>query len=302
MSPNTESRAASAHSANYFPADTLARIAAKPYMRPAPRHSAQSINVLTLGLGDRVTRVFSACMLVGDTRTPNARRRLFRCGDVSVEDLSEFPAPHALDREALEEEIGIIVRGERTRFGDAMRPSGWFSSGVLGRRYAREWPSAASQVHATIAADDRTYAQPQLALLPIVTRESGATPEDETSMVIRTISEPQEAWEVSQAVEDMLVARHVNARYAEIAEEARHKGRAEIRPAVVVVEKEAPPTSDAETQALRSTLIGTQRRASECETMLRDVMSKMKTAEDEKKKAVSTAFESGVRHAKDVVG
>lgn len=296
-----------------FPADTLARLARKRYMQPAPRHGATAINVLTLGFGERVAAFFTACRQTGDTSGGNVRRRLFQCGDVTVEDLSSLPLDghrsdaelEAADQAALAEEVGIAVRGERARFGAEMRASGWFSGGVLGRRYARETATFETRPHAILGNGAGA------SLLTVAKSSIDAGDE----VTVRIVSTPADAREAAEAVADMLHGRHMNARAAAAfrqgaragyaaasgdaaredlrdAYEAELRARPVVRETVVVRMPAAP--QDAAPTPLR-------RRATDCEAALADVLRQLDATRAEHKKALSAAFESGVRNAKEVV-
>ena len=141
-----------------YPADAVDRLRRKPYLADLP---LQQLNVLGIGLGERVPQLFSSCALVSSSEG-NLCRSLWRCGQVNVLDLDRGGgAPTA----AAEEELEIVLSGQR-QFGKPMRPSGLVSSTLLGRAYGRDDVTLEDRPHALIMAQPYSGAVGELRPVP----------------------------------------------------------------------------------------------------------------------------------------
>ena len=279
-----------------FPEHTLAPLARKRVMRGAPQHGATGLNILTLGLGDAASRLFTRCTQMADTLGPSLHRRVWQCGDVRLEDLSAVVGASA---SRLGEELYVVARGERARWGGDMTPSGWFSRSVLGRECGRAQTCFETRPHAVIAHAD----EPQLLNLvaPHVRRgEAGiyvlrdaddlrAARRDIKDMLLErhvaaVVRAERERWEQKHAAKewsrlesDLACERRID----EACEAARRAARS--APAAVVVMPPHPAAVVVQ-QDCAAALAVLRRRLDECEA------------------SKSRAFESGVKYAGDVSG
>ena len=134
-----------------FPSNFLSSLARKAYIRgdgtPTEAFGTGTINILGRNLSELVPKLFTDCVLAVERDSENFHRRLWRCGEASVQDLSNISSS-----DATKEELEIIASGKSV-WGSDLRKSGWFSGNVLGRRYAREYSSFANKPHAILLAD-----------------------------------------------------------------------------------------------------------------------------------------------------
>lgn len=107
-----------------------------------PQLTTKHVNILGIGLGDQVKELFCDCKRINERHEENMNKTVWKCGELNVVDINDVK-----NTSEAQEEMKIILTGER-RFGESMRPSGWFSHNVLGRKYGREIPTNNSQVHA----------------------------------------------------------------------------------------------------------------------------------------------------------
>lgn len=122
------------------------RLRTKFYLTNVP-----TANLISIGLGEQVGRLFTNCTLVKETNE-NMLKKHWSCDHVNIVDLSQIKTT-----DQAKEEFQIILTGMRP-FGKEMRPSGFLSYNIMGRNYGRDDVEFDQQPHGLITAEPLPYA------------------------------------------------------------------------------------------------------------------------------------------------
>lgn len=122
----------------------LTDLAKKVYINGQPHFGITQIPILGINVPVKQLQEMKECVLLSGQDGPNMTRDNWKCGEVSLLNLSNI-------RDNLEsnEELSIIINGER-EWGKSMRPAGWFSNSILNRNYGRDEVSKNNIPHAIL--------------------------------------------------------------------------------------------------------------------------------------------------------
>lgn len=117
-----------------------------PYFDGKANFGTSHINVLAVGLTpEQIFHAFAGCVESAIPQNSDSLyRRNFICGDASVLSINHVPQTTT----ALEE-VEIIMNGWR-KWAQPMFESGWFSSGILSRKYGRENKEFQNEPHVIV--------------------------------------------------------------------------------------------------------------------------------------------------------
>lgn len=124
-----------------IPNDQISHLKRKPYVRRPELLKRQSVRFMFFGVD--LGRFFGGCFQKAAFHSDNGlQHRVMQCGENTVHQIEN--GNHSLDQTGIQEELQLRVEGQ-IDWGEPTRPSGWFSNGILGRRYGRDWQDTSNK-------------------------------------------------------------------------------------------------------------------------------------------------------------